>query len=461
MLKKKLALFFLMLVPVLGVLATRAQEAVDLTFVSWGGPEEEAVLRALVDQFNAENPDIQIEYALWPDLVTDLRAALEAGSPPDIAFIPDYEFWDFVSRGQLINLQPLVDQSAIINPDSMWLSALSRFRFDFTDFTFGEGDLYALPKDIGPMLLYINEDLFEEAGVPLPDPEMPMTWDEVVAVATLLTRDANGRTPADADFDRYSIEQYGLGDLRWEIAVYGNGGRIISEDGHTFVGAADPNTLQALQWLSDLRNVHYVTPIAVSDALSPAEMFADGRVAMITDGRWQVPGFESSLPFKWSIRPNPVGPSGQLTTQGNQADCSSSGWSSSTGISVIAGSQGEENLEEAYRFIEYLASPEAQAAQAALNFALPNDMATTSEANAVTQNEAISNAIVREAARCQLAPPWTQTPYYGVWFDPLFWDGVWADVVVDNTMSADEAFASRAESFQQALDDAWNQLAAG
>lgn len=441
-----------------GSIVAAQQDAVSLTFVAWGNAEEDAVMQVLVDQFNAENADIQIEYTLLADYHTELNAALEAGNPPDIALIPDWDFWNLASKGLLANLQPLVDQSGY-DTAAVWPSALDRFRMDLSTFALGTGDLYALPKDIGPMMLYINEDLFEAAGVPLPDPVQPMTWDTLVATATQLTLDSSGRTPSDAGFEPDEIVQVGLADVRWEIAVYGNGGRIVSNDGRTFVGATDPNTLQALQWLSDLRHVHHVTPLVFeSDEVTPSQMFAEGDAAMITDGRWQVPNFRANLPFEWSIRPNPVGPSGMLTTYGDATDCRASGWSSSTGIGVIAGSDGETHLPEAFRFIAFLTGPEAQAAQAELDFALSNQIAhTTDDSGAAAAN----SAAVREAARCAVPPPWTLTPYYGTWFDPLFWDGVWPDVVLDNALTASEAFTARADAFQQGLDEAWAELAAG
>ncbi|MBZ0286434.1 MAG: extracellular solute-binding protein, partial [Anaerolineae bacterium] len=251
-------LFILGLIAVtllVGTFTAAAQDPVELVFHGWGNDSEIAVFTALVEQFNAANPDIRILYEAIPgDYVGTLTTNIAGGTAPDIAYIPDGNFSAFVSRGQLVSLQPFIEASEVINPDGIWPSALGRYRWDEATRSLGTGDIYALPKDIGPTVLYINEDLFEAAGVPLPDPTVPMTWDQLLEIGRAITVDAEGRHPGDEGFDRETVEVFGIGDLWYENIVYGNGGRIISEDGRTFMAAADPNTIEAIQFISDLNH---------------------------------------------------------------------------------------------------------------------------------------------------------------------------------------------------------------
>src|SRR5690606_30028383 len=99
-----------------------------------------------------------------------------------------------------------------------------------------------------------------------------------------------------------------------------------------------------------------------------------GRVAMQTCGRWCVTNFRRVLDFEWDVRPNPVGPSGEVTSFNDQEDCTFSGWSGSVGLSIIRGSRGEEFPEEAYRFIEFIFGEEGQIEQAAQGFQIPNQI---------------------------------------------------------------------------------------
>lgn len=443
------------------VLSVAAQEPVTLQFVGWGGPEEGAVFQQLVDTFNANNEDVVIEYTQIPaDYVTTLQTMIAGGTPPDIAYIPDGNFGAFVTTGQLVNLQPFVDASENFDVDAVWQSALGRYRYDPETHSFGMGDLYALPKDIGPTVLYINVDMFEAAGVPLPDPNVPLTWDELIEIGMILTVDANGRHPDEDGFDPNNVTQWGLGDLWFENIVYGNGGRIISEDGRTFVAADDQNTIDAIQFLSDITHVYMIHPTAQqTSSMSIGQMFETGRVAITTNGRWGVTGYRANLSFEWDVRPNPVGPSGEVTSYLNQADCTFGGWSGSVGLAIIAGSQGEMHAEEAYRFIEYVAGPEGQVEQAALGFQIPNQVEVAQTDAFLQPDQAPANAqIFLEAARCESPGPWTQTPLYGQWFDDNWWNGVWPRVVVDGVALAEDELAERAEAFQAGLDEAWASL---
>lgn len=378
MMRKRFGFTLLALLVVLsvGMFSASAQDTVTLRFVGWGGPEEGEVFQALTDAFNAANDDVIIEYEQIPtDYVTALKTMIAGGTPPDIAYVPDGDFSAFVSTGTLVNIQALVDASDVIDPADIWGSALGRYRWDEATRSLGTGDLYALPKDIGPTILYINEDLFNAAGVPLPDPNVPLTWDELIDIGTQLTVDVNGNHPGDEGFDRENVEVYGIGDIWFENAVYGNGGRFISEDGRTFLAATDPNTIEAVQFLSDLNHVYQIRPTEQQlSSMSYGQMFESGRVAITTNGRWGVTGYRNTLDFAWSVIPNAVGPSGTITTYQNQTDCSFSGWSGSVGIAVIAGSAGEENLDQAFRFIEYIAGSVGQTEQSALGFQIPNQI---------------------------------------------------------------------------------------
>ncbi len=451
-------ILLVVLLVTLSVLSSSAQEPVTLTFVGWGGPEEIEVFTQLTAAFNEANTDVQIIYEHIPgDYATALNTRVAAGTPPDIAYIPDGNFYSFAERGLLVSLEPFVQGSETINAEILWPSALGRYRYDGETGTAGEGELYALPKDIGPTVVFINTDLFEEAGVPLPDPGTPLTWDEVVETGTQLTLDSQGLHPGEEGFDPDDIVQWGVGDVFFENIVYGNGGRIVSEDGRTFVAADDPNTIDAIQWVADLDHVYNIRPTAeTATSIGWGALFEQGRVAMTTSGRWATTNFRNVLPFNWDVIPNFVGPSGELTTYPGEEDCTFSGWSGSVGLAIMANSAGEDNAELAYRFIEFLAGPEGQTQQAALGFQIPNqrDLAETDVFLQPDQSPANAQVFL-EAARCQRPGPWTETPLYGQWFDDNWWNGVWPAVVNAGTVLAEDELADRAAAFQTALDEAW------
>lgn len=47
-----------------------------------------------------------------------------------------------------------------------------------------DGKLYILPWSGGILALYYNQDVFEKAGVPLPESTKPMSWERFLDAAT-------------------------------------------------------------------------------------------------------------------------------------------------------------------------------------------------------------------------------------------------------------------------------------
>jgi len=302
-------------------------------------------------------------------------------------------------------------------------------------------------------------DIFKELGVDLPSFEEPMTWDELVELGRQLTVDVNGNHPGDADFDRENVEYWGVGDIWFETAIYNNGGSIISPDGKEFVMAQDQGSIDALQFLSDLTHVYGVHPDAQQTAsMNIGQMFETGRLAMTNNGRWATTNYRNVLDFEFDVIPHPVGPGGVNAYMG-QDDCKFTGWSGSVGLSIIAGSKGEEYPAEAYRFIEFIAGEEGQIAQAALGFQIPNQVEVAHTEAFLQSDQYPAHAeVFIEAARCNWPGPWTRTPLYGEWFNDTFWGGVWPAVVVDGVELAEDALYDAEETFNEDIANAWASI---
>ena len=99
-------------------------------------------------------------------------------------------------------------------------------------------------KDVGHGHSHIMH-LFKEAGVPLPDPDVPWTWDEFLENARKLTRRSGN--------DR----KWGAAFYTTEAAVWANGADWLDET-KTRVTVDDSKFIEALQWVADLRLVHQV-----------------------------------------------------------------------------------------------------------------------------------------------------------------------------------------------------------
>jgi multiple sugar transport system substrate-binding protein len=435
--KKQLSFFLMVLLAVsLAACGGSAQEGgvqeskvdeegnVHISISTWGLPDELAVFNELVDNFENDNPNIKVNVIHIPDDYSGkMNTMLAGGTAPDVVFTSDGDFGGWVKAGLFLNIQDMVEESSI-NLEDMWESALSRYRWDGR--VLGEGDLYALPKDIGPSALFYNKDLFDEAGVSYPDPEVPMSWDELLEKAKALTIDENGNGRPD---------QFGLGPIWWEGFIWSNGGDILSEDRTTFV-MNEPEAVEALQFVADLTHVHKVAPDSRSlEAMDADQMFETGRIAMMTAGRWMVPTYRK-LDFDWDVAPPPAGATGV-----------SSSWSGSVGYAI---NKDTNFPEEAFQLIEYLAGERGQEIQTELGFAIPTYKSVSETDVFLQPGEKPENA---EAfiigAETQRPGPWTLTPN-NRWLDHVnqnltyLWNG---------ERSAEEILDEIADEVQQLLEE--------
>jgi multiple sugar transport system substrate-binding protein len=377
------------------------KDAVTIKFSGWGGPEEKDVFTKLLKDFEAKNPDVKVEYIHIPaDYTGKMNTVLAGGNAPDVFYVPDGDFGRWVKSGLLLNIQEYV-KSSNLDIGDIWETALGRYKYDGT--LVGTGDLYALPKDIGPTVVYYNKELFDAANVPYPSAETPMTWEELVAVGKKLTKDTNGDGKPD---------QYGIGPIWWEGFVWANGGKILSDDRTEFV-MNSKEAAEAMQFAADLRNVHKIAPDSRAlQAMNDGQMFETGRMAMQIQGRWMTPAYRK-LKFDWDVAPIPAG--GEWN-----------GWSGSVGFSIYKNSK---NPDAAYKLVEYLAGPEGQKLQSELGFAIPNfkSMANTDVFLQPGQRPEHAEVFIK-AAEAQSPGPWTYVPN-NKWFDILnqnlgqLWDG--------------------------------------
>jgi len=151
-----------------------------------------------------------------------------------------------------------------------------------------EGRVYGFLNNASVNAIWINKELFERRGIPLPkvDTERGWTWEEFLPLAKRLTvRDAKGR-----------IEHFGfmMDWWSWYHFVAQWGGRVYSADGTRCV-LDSPETIAAIQFMQDLIYKHRVAPDPVEEAAMRSQggwgsgtitFFGSGRAAMALGGRW-------------------------------------------------------------------------------------------------------------------------------------------------------------------------------
>ena len=339
-----------------GGVAAKEPEPVTIEFMGHGDPNEKAIFEKLIASFEERFPHVTVKYTSVPPAEYDqkLTTLISSGNVPDVFYVSGSQFYRFAEAGILKNLQPYLEQTDLFNPDNVWKQALDRYRYDGK--RVGAGDLYGLPKDVGPWAFVYNKTLFDQAGVPVP-PAKPgeWTWDDMLNAAKQLTIDENGDGRPDI---------YGVGAYSLESAVWANGGEFIDYETGTVL-VDQPEFYEAMQFVADLRLVHKVSPSREDEqAMGPYTRFINGKLAMFAMGPWDQPAFWE-LPFEWDIAAWPASPkTGKTAT-----------WLGSMGFAV---SEKSKHPQEAFNLAAYLSLDEnGQRENYQLGQAVPNliDMA--------------------------------------------------------------------------------------
>jgi multiple sugar transport system substrate-binding protein len=284
-------------------------------FISNDGNEEN--LAAIVDAFEAENPDITVEVTTLPyaDYFTALQTDLAAGTAADV-FDTNYDsFPQFAANGVFAPL-------TVSNPDSYRPSLLEAYQAD--------GTQYALPSSFSNVVLYYNKDLFDAAGIDYPTQDW--TWADEQEAALKLTDQAAG---VWGDHQPVSFYEY-------YKALAQNGGEFLNADG-TEVAFNSPEGIEAAEWLVGKSGT--TMPTIEQGQGTPdfdTNLFKDGKLAMLHTGIW-VFNQIGETDLNWDIAVEP----------GN-AQQASAVFSNAVGVSATS-----EHVAAATKFAEFLTSSQA------------------------------------------------------------------------------------------------------
>lgn len=401
-----------------------------ITFMFRGGPDEKAAYEAAIAKYTEDTgTKVKVIVTDADQYATKLQAAVAGNNVPDVFYIEQASLQSYVASGVLLDITDQVENSDV-DLSNIWEYGVNSYRFDGEVQGTPDGALYGLPKDIGPFSFGYNKTMLEAAGIPLPDKDTPLTWEQFVDISKQLTVDKNGDG---------TLDQWGTGlNVQWNLQsmVWSNGGDWTNED-HTKVTVDTPEFAEALQKFADLTNVEKVTPSA-SDAatLDTYQRWMAGEIAFFPVGPWDVSVY-NDLDFDYDLIPWPtVGDAGSAT------------WIGSLGIGVSATSK---HPDDAAKLVTYLsADPEAQQTLVDANIQIPNliDVAQewAAEEGAEPANRQEFLDIAQDYGRAMPAA----FTYGAEWYDEL-----WTNIqpVLDGKQTAADYLAEVQPKMQTLLDE--------
>ena len=146
-----------------------------IQFWGSGDADELKVFGEIVNTFNAtvgKEKKIKVNYSGNHEDPANNALQLSGNNAPDVIYVPDRHLKSWVSAGYLENLtnpdgtakyEGLEEFTA---PGKIWEQGIQRYRFDLATATSTpDSVLWALPKDIGPTVLYYNREYMKEMGI--------------------------------------------------------------------------------------------------------------------------------------------------------------------------------------------------------------------------------------------------------------------------------------------------------
>ena len=282
------------------------EDSGPVRFLVFGDPEELKAYRTLIDAYEQEHPDADVqlvEASDRTDLISRLSTSIAGGSPPDL-FLINYRFYgQFAAKDAIEPVEGRVKDSDAFEAEDFYPQALEAFRW--------QGEQLCLPQNASSLVVYYNRDLFKRYGVQ--EPRAGWTWGEFVDAASALTRDAKGNVVKGTESEGTSkVAVYGLGVepavIRVAPFVWSNGGEIVDDETLPTRFTFDtPAARRALEDFLALRSVNGVVPTDEEvEAEDDEARFANGRLAMLLESRRVTPTFRTIDAFDWDVAPLPV-----------------------------------------------------------------------------------------------------------------------------------------------------------
>ncbi|MGY4687926.1 ABC transporter substrate-binding protein [Petrotoga sp. DB-2] len=300
---------------------------IEITFWTLFSGGEGHIMTDLVNQFNKEQNEVFVNQQPldWGEYYNKLLASMVGGNPPDLAIMHLSKMPDYVGRGTVVAIDKYVSEE--IKKDYLEnIIAAATFN----------NQLYALPLDTHPLVMYYNKNVLQEAGLLSKngEPLLPKTFEELYNFSKIIKEETGKYGMIIEDLN-------GLGERLW-LTIYRNqGGQIEDEKGNFMIekDIAEKTYEEILKFYEeDLTTfVDYETARAI---------FISDQAGFTFDGVWAMAAFEDmNVLDNVGVMPVPD----FSTTEKAYV------WGDSHTLIVPKGSKmDEEKIEAAVKFAEWI-----------------------------------------------------------------------------------------------------------
>ena len=304
-------------------------------------------MKTVIDRFQQANPAVTVRFDPVPSAQywTTMQVRLAGNTAPDVLIGSGATFIEFAENGGW----KAVD--SYLQTDKFSLDDYYQQPKIFT----WQGKQYGLPFMENVTIFVYNKTMFQTAGVPAPSDAW--TWTDMLDAAKKLTKPG----------------QFGLiipdgFEFAWWTFLWSHGGDSISPD-FKKTTLSDPKSVEAFQWLVDLKLVQQVSPKEGDTSLGDGDPFTNNKVAMTAAGTGSLGNWLTSIQhFEWDLFYPPADP----TT--NKRIVSSNG-------NPYLMTKDTKHPDQAWLMLKHLAGVPTQQLIAQTKIAMPTLISVATDAN--------------------------------------------------------------------------------
>lgn len=146
----------------------------NISFYGDGSDTEKIVFKNLTDDYNnlqkrVNGKKVYVEYVPVTSVTESIANSRGTEDCPTVFYVGDGQYKQYVESGYLADLTDFVNGDNGIDVTEMWDSIYDRYFYSTENHRSGanalNGKWYGMPKDIGPTVMYYNEDQLKEAGI--------------------------------------------------------------------------------------------------------------------------------------------------------------------------------------------------------------------------------------------------------------------------------------------------------
>lgn len=251
-----------------------------------------------IRRFEKEHPRVRVHYYSGirkEDYSEWLSEKALLGKTPDVFMVLSDDFNQFASLGILKQLDGIIDADGSFDAAAYYSTALDAGRY--------KGQLYALPYEVVPTLMFVNKTLLQKEGFDMPGNDW--TWNDLYSICESITKDTDGDG---------SLDQFGAYNYTWKDAAYANGARLFDENGeHCYF--TDERVAEAVRFTKRLHELNQGQKVSQDDfdgsnvAFMPLS-FSEYRIYKTYPYK-----MKKYAQFQWDCITMPAGPKGSNVSE--------------------------------------------------------------------------------------------------------------------------------------------------